>query len=207
MRLVLPGAIGLWLVAICAAFAWLMRYDAVPGSVGKVVHSWPSDTCLTRDETRLSLLVFAHPRCPCTRATLSELERILAMAEVDVDVCVCFYRPRDSAPDWHDSDIWDQAERLPGARVQLDLDGQEARRFGALTSGHVLLFARDGTVLFDGGVTPARGHGGPSQGGEALQALLRGVEVPVRQAAVYGCQITEADCPLCKQEKRQWPPP
>lgn len=202
MRLILPGAVCLWLAAICAAFVWLMRYDAVPGSVGEVAHSWPSDTRLIRDETRLFLLVFAHPRCPCTRATLSELERILATAEADVATCVCFYRPKDSAPDWHDSDIWDQAERLPNVRIRLDLDGQEARRFGALTSGHVLLFARDGTVLFDGGVTPARGHGGPSQGGDALHALLCGEKAPVRRASVYGCQITDADCPLCEQETR-----
>ena len=56
------------------------------------------------------------------------------------------------------------------------------------TSGHALLFDRDGRLLFRGGITPARGHEGDNFGASAIAARLAGR--PARaEAPVFGCPI------------------
>ena len=70
-----------------------------------------------------------------------------------------------------------------------DLDGQEASRFGAQTSGHTLLFGIDGHLLFSGGITSSRGHAGTNVGESSIIALLKN-EVPIRtETLVFGCSL------------------
>jgi hypothetical protein len=81
-----------------------------------------------------------------------------------------------------------------------DPDGEEAQRFGAATSGHVLLFDPAGELRFSGGITASRGHVGDNDGCDRLIRLLTagvgaerpsGVGIPAvsRQPLVYGCPI------------------
>ena len=70
-----------------------------------------------------------------------------------------------------------------------DASGVEAARFGAGTSGAVLLYSSDGTLLFAGGITPARGHQGDSFGRQRLLALLDGAAADRRDAPVFGCAL------------------
>ena len=100
------------------------------------------------------LLVFCHPHCPCTRATLLELRRVLAHEGVPADCQVYFYRPRGESQDWATGSLRSLAASLPGVTIRDDPDGDRARAFGARTSGHTLLYGRDGRLLFDGGLQP-----------------------------------------------------
>ena len=84
---------------------------------------------------RSTLLVFAHPRCPCSRATIGELARIMAVDQGRVSATVFFYAPSTEAPDWDRTDLWRDASGIPGVRAAEDRDGSAARRFGAFTSG------------------------------------------------------------------------
>ena len=67
-------------------------------------------------------------------------------------------------------------QRLRGFQ---DISGDEARRFGAATSGEALLYSPSGKLLFHGGITPSRGHEGGSVGRDALvRCVLDGTPAP-----------------------------
>ena len=57
---------------------------------------------------------------------------------------------------WARTGLWDQAEAIPGVRIWTDVGAVEARRFGAATSGLVLVYDASGRLVFQGGITPAR---------------------------------------------------
>jgi hypothetical protein len=81
------------------------------------------------------------------------------------------------------------AKALPHARVHWDDGGKEAMRFGAATSGYVVLFNTGGSLLFRGGVTASRGHEGDNAGFDSLLVSLRS-GVPARASSrVFGCGL------------------
>jgi hypothetical protein len=73
--------LALWAGLISFGLGELQVHQLTPGAPGKPPRDWPSASGLTRDPSRPTLVIAAHPQCPCTVATLGELSRILA--EVD----------------------------------------------------------------------------------------------------------------------------
>jgi hypothetical protein len=133
--------------------------------------------------------MFAHPRCPCTRASLGELEKIMARCQGAVDARVVFLQPAGQSEDWCQTDLWRSAAGIPGVRVVPDVGGALARRFHAATSGQTLVYNDRGELLFSGGITLARGHAGDNPGASAIEACLAGQTPECREAPVFGCPI------------------
>jgi hypothetical protein len=102
---------------------------------------------------------------------------------------VLVYRPREFAQGWEHTEVWAAAERIPGVRVQLDVDGAEASRFGAATSGQVLFYDRSGRLRFSGGITNTRGHPGESPGGRRIAQLVDGQDAEGTPTPVFGCAL------------------
>jgi hypothetical protein len=75
--------------------------------------------------------------------------------------------------------------------VRWDVEGREARRFCARTSGQALLYDERGRLAFQGGITSARGHEGDSVGKSRLAALLSGGEADGRTSDVFGCGLVD----------------
>jgi hypothetical protein len=70
-----------------------------------------------------------------------------------------------------------------------DVDGLEARSFGAATSGQTLLYDKRGALLFSGGITGARAHQGDNVGRRSLVALLNGGPNERPGTSVFGCSL------------------
>src|SRR5262249_57501676 len=87
------------------------------------------------------------------------------------------------------TDLWSSAERIPGVSVALDAGGAEAKRFGAETSGAVVLYDPAGRLVFHGGITAARGHEGDSFGQQRIAAFLSGARADRADAPVFGCAL------------------
>ena len=185
----------LWLLAVTAGFAVLWRYKSTPGAEGVAPARWPAQAAVARSERRATLLLFAHPRCTCTRATVAELARLMARFQDRIDATVLFWTPRDASPQWNGTDLWTSAARIPGVTVAPDTDGREAARFGVATSGGIVLYDRGGRLLFEGGITPARGHEGDSFGQERIASLLTSGTADRADAPVFGCPL-ESESPV-----------
>lgn len=178
-----------WLAAAVAGLWVLWAYDNTPGVAATSPNHWPADTALRLANDRPTLVVFAHPQCSCTRASLGELAEALARAGTRPKTYVVFLKPSAFADGWEKTGLWETASRLPDTTVLRDDDGRAAQRFGAATSGQTMLYDADGALLFTGGITGARAHAGDNAGRQALVALLNELEPNRRTTTVFGCSL------------------
>jgi hypothetical protein len=167
----------------------MMSYELTPALPAQAVQRWPDATQFVRNSSRPTLLVFLHPECPCSRATLAELDRLLTPRRDKVGVELVFVRPAGLEAGWERTDLWSTAQRISGAKVTCDPDGVETRRFGARTSGETMLFTATGRLLYDGGITGSRGHEGDNPGRDTLAALIDGGGNSFHHAPVFGCAL------------------
>jgi hypothetical protein len=181
-------AIPLWAVLVVGGFAWLSAYKATPGAIsGAPPSRWPSESRIERDPARATLVLFAHPHCPCTRASVSELARLAARLGERVSVRVLFLRPREVPRGWETTDLWRTVESIPRAVALRDEGGLEAARFGAATSGFTVLYDAEGRLLFRGGLTASRGHEGDSFGQRRIVSLVTTGSADRDDSPVFGC--------------------
>jgi hypothetical protein len=109
-----------------------------------------------------------------------------------LDAYVLMLRPKEMDEAWTHSDLWRSAQAIPGVHVQEDVDGAEAARFGAYTSGQVVLYAANGALLFRGGMTGSRGHEGDNAGEERIISLVTRGTSDSDHSSVYGCSLQAA---------------
>jgi hypothetical protein len=193
----------LWLTLVGSGFLVLVRYSLAPGQQGAFANVWPASSGLMRDQSRATLVVVLHPRCPCSRATLSELATIVTRCQDRLSVRVLFVLPAGLADSWTKTDLWRTAQEIPGVVAMIDRNGLEAGRFGALTSGQAVLYDQNGHLAFHGGLTGARGHAGPNPGENSIIAFVNENVTHTRRSDVYGCRLKESPPARPQIEKRQ----
>lgn len=193
--------VAIWLCLASAALYALADYGSEAGKVAPAPRQWPASlpTGIVPASDRPTVVLFAHPLCPCTRATLVELESLTNRLYGLFDLHVLFFEPTDVSgmPEvWAASDLRQLASTLPGTQIHADIDGTLARHFGAYTSGQVLLYDTRGNLQFAGGITPSRGHTGSNPGrGTLISHIVSdpGVDplAPVLNP-VFGCGLLES---------------
>ena len=60
--------VGGWLAVVIGGHLALVDYSSEPGPASGISTSWPAASGLELDTAGSTLVVFAHPRCPCTLA-------------------------------------------------------------------------------------------------------------------------------------------
>ncbi|HXD88069.1 MAG TPA: hypothetical protein VN641_16395 [Urbifossiella sp.] len=180
------GGIAIWLASTAIGFGIWQEYEATPGAAPSAA-SQPLPA-----SDRPHVVVYLHPRCPCSRATLDELAIVLEERR-DADVEIVFVRPPDMEAGWERGELWDRAAALPGARVRVDAHGDEAKAAGAATSGTVIYSNEAGRVLFQGGITRGRGAHGDNAGRTALESRLCGRSAGIDKTPIYGCPLAAPD--------------
>jgi len=178
---------------ICTALGLigLQKFDGTAGPQYPAPPDWPASSSLRHEPGRMNLLVFAHPLCPCTRATLDELAFPLSTRVEPMSIRVLVVRPAHDSS-WSAAEIRSRIAALPGATAIWDEDGIEARRFKARVSGFVLLYDATGRLLFQGGVTGSRGHVGGNYGIQSFTAALKSHLPSPRRPPVFGCSLAIA---------------
>ena len=193
VRLWLGAGFAAWIPTVGAGLTRLWADAGTPGPAAAAPAAWP-DGAFARDPGTPALVLFLHPQCPCSRATISELARVLARVPAPPSVYAVVYRPSDAGAGWEHTDLWDAAARIPGVRVMSDEGGAQAHVFGALVSGQALLYDDAGRLQFSGGITGARGHEGDNPGHDAVVALLNGRPPDLTRTSSFGCLLrSEAD--------------
>jgi hypothetical protein len=180
-----------WIATVAVGLRFLLNYETSPGLVGAVPGTWPATSEIRHADDRPTLVMLAHPQCPCTGASMGELAQVMAQVQGKVRAYVLFYTPRESDARWTNTELRRSAARIPGVTVLSDIDGLEARRFGAETSGHTLLFDSTGHLLFSGGITGSRGHSGDNAGESAIVSLVSNYRGARSETFVFGCSLTE----------------
>lgn len=189
-KLLLTALLGVtWIAAVAFGLGVLLRYESTPGRIGVVDGNWPATSAIPRLGSNPTLVMLAHPHCPCTRASIGELAQIMADTQGKLDAYVLFAKPAGAGAEWDDTELRRSAAAIPGVTILTDSDGSEARLFGAETSGHTLLFDRAGALLFSGGITASRGHAGGNAGESAIIAAVNGKRSDRARTPVFGCAL------------------
>ncbi len=189
-RNLLWTAVGmLWIGGSCGGLVMLTMYANSPGPTPQAPPQWPTDTSIRLSEHGSTVILFAHPKCPCTRASIGELEKIVARFPHSISPWVVFFKPTGADESWDQTDLRTTALAIPGVQVITDLDGVETHRFNATTSGETVLYNNRGELQFNGGITLARGHAGDNTGRSAIEASLADTLPACHQTQVFGCPI------------------
>ena len=191
--LVLVATTILWLCAVSAGLWILWGYENAPGARAEPPQHWPAGSQIHRAPHQATLVMLAHPHCPCSRASLGELASIMAHTQGRLSAYVLFLKPVGFAADWEQTDLWQSSARIPGVTALSDDGGAEARRFHAATSGQALLYDAEGHLLFSGGITGSRGHSGDNAGRTAIVSLVNRGAAERAETFVFGCPLFEAN--------------
>lgn len=200
-QLILIASVFLWLCAVGVGLCMLWDYESSPGITATAPARWPANSQIQRASDRATLVMFAHPRCPCTRASIGELARLMTRCQGRVSAIVLFFRPEGFPLDWEKTDLWNSAELIPGVSVMRDEGGFQARSFNAATSGQVTLYDPAGQLVFSGGITISRGHSGDNNGVDQIVSLIVTGEADQKETMVFGCPILDTDSVCVEGDK------
>jgi hypothetical protein len=195
-RSILVTAGVVWSTAVGFGFTSLMNYSAQAGAPALAPARWPDASRIPAPDGHYVLVMTVHPHCPCSRASVTELNNLMALLRhEDVKGYVLVMKPADFPDDWMKTESVRNAHSIPGVTTLVDVDGADAGRFGAQTSGQVLLYDRAGRLAFAGGLTPDRGHLGDSPGRQRILSLVKTGTADARQSKVFGCALGATICP------------
>lgn len=192
--------LGAWLGGLAFGFAKLFTYAHTAGLRALASGHWPTTSQIQRSPGKGALVIFAHPQCPCSEATLGELDRLITRTTGQVDNFVVFVQPQNFRENWTKQKLWQKAAALSHTTSLVDPEGLEAKAFGAQTSGQAYLFDADGKLLFAGGITPSRGHMGDNNGRTAVLDFVAGRPNQISTTPVFGCALFSAQRELAGEK-------
>lgn len=184
----------IWLTITVAGFSYLLIYSHTKGTVSPSLKNiWPHESQIERD-IHPTLVMFVHPFCPCSLASIGELERLMPFIHDKVNVNVVFISLKNlegvSADEWKQTQLWKKTNKIPGVNILRDNNELEAKLFGAETSGHTVFYDQKGNLVFSGGLTPARGHMGDSIGRSTIIGWMENSKQTDRvDSSIFGCEL------------------
>ncbi len=203
----LRGAYGLagslWLGCVIFGFWSLLDHDTDTGAVDFDSHGIRA----THDRNRidsveadvlkefvpqagvLHVVMALHPKCPCTRTTLAELERLLAIESQSTRCTFLVSMPSNQSLSWIDTDTTSFAKNLPNSFLVIDVDSKVSHQLGLKNSGALLVVQSDGTISFSGGITSGRTCSVKNPGSEAVLALIRREPLQDITTPTFGCVL------------------
>ena len=192
-RLIAALAMLLWFAAVGRGVHALLLYAYTPALTEPAAPTWPASLPSSAPRGLPLLVMFLHPHCACSRASIAELAVLMASAQTRLEARVYVVNVPGVAEDWVDTDLVRSAARIPGVTVSVDVDGRIARQLGASVSGETLMFSTSGLRVFRGGLTVARGHEGANPGRYAVLDLLDDIDSRRPETPVFGCYLRESD--------------
>jgi hypothetical protein len=103
----------LWATTVAGGVVWLWRYASAPGLAAAPPGTWPIESAVERTPGRATVVMLAHPHCPCTRASITELGVLMGRLHDRVSAHVLFLLPEGAAPGWEKTDLWRSAAAIP----------------------------------------------------------------------------------------------
>src|SRR5204862_1754432 len=98
------GAAVLWGLGVAAGSWYGFHYETTVATTARAQDRWPGNGLCTLSSRCPTLVMFAHPRCPCTRASLNELALLMTHCQHRVEAHVVFFQPDSTAADWAKTD-------------------------------------------------------------------------------------------------------
>lgn len=180
----------LWLGLVALGMGKLNAYANTPGERANASTTFPLLSRVQTEKGKSTLILFVHPKCGCSVATVAELARLFPKISSQTVVNIIFLKPEGFSEHDVRGDLWEDAKKISGAVLKIDSENRESDLFGAKTSGQTFLYNSAGYLIFEGGLTSSRGHTGDSKG---RQDILNYFENPINwtlaESSVFGCGL------------------
>ena len=182
--------ISVWLIAISTGLYFLYQYQNKNGELGTSSSHWIESSNIHFEENKNNVLMFLHPYCPCSRASLNELAKILSHKIKPSTVKIILAKPESKDSNWvYESPLYKITKEL-NFQSLIDKNSHESKLFEAKTSGLVLIFNKDKKLMFRGGITDSRGHEGDNKGAQKALTILQSISSQsLEEFFVFGCEI------------------
>ena len=178
----------LWMGGVAYGMQQILNYENTSSPSAPISIQWPAEVPKISTDGAM-LIVFMHPQCPCTKATVDELAWLMTHCHGKLSATVFSLNPSVSPEKWGPNNLRIAVEKIPDVHYLEDPDGETARRFGVTTSGQCLLYDKIGSLLFEGGITGSRGHSGDNPGRRAIVNLVFQGKSQTHKTAVFGCGL------------------
>jgi hypothetical protein len=188
-RMWMCAALSIWAVGVIGGAGFALLYEFTPTPSAVVDSYWPVAASTKLATNRPTLIMFVHPLCPCSRASLNELATLMALCAGEVETQVLFFQLPTATADVTHTELWQSAKHIPGVVPRVDMGGTEQQLFGARSSGEVFLYNPAGDLLFHGGITGSRGHEGDNVGRSQVEAILLRQRPTLAKTPVFGCEL------------------
>ena len=125
-----------WSVLVLLGYGCMVFYSTAPAKSAISLGAFPLESGLAKGRG-LTLITFLHPRCPCSKASVSELQELLAQSRFpsNLTVYAVVSQPPGCAAEFTKGDILDSLSSIKNVHLVVDKNDLESQRFGAKTSG------------------------------------------------------------------------
>jgi hypothetical protein len=182
---VYSAAVLTWGCVLAGGFGLLIRYEATPAQTGAPP---AGENATFRDGKSFSVVIGLHPHCPCSRATVAELLKIYSHVPDKTKITALVFKPGSEPDSWIECVSLSTLQKM-NATIVVDTDGGRAAALGLNTSGQIQIYSPQGKLLYNGGITGARGHAGDNIGESRALALIREEIQSAESAPTFGCSI------------------
>src|SRR2546426_7595534 len=93
-------------MAAAVGFARLWKYENTAGVAAQAPSLWPGSTLVDCHSGLSTVVMLIHPRCPCSKASVEELGRIMAHCHGELTATVLMIRPEGAPKGWEQTDLW-----------------------------------------------------------------------------------------------------
>lgn len=178
-----------WIGMLFIGHLVLFEYELTPSPLANTKRIFPHLSGVQLAHGRQNLVLFLHPACPCSVATVDEFHELMREGEKDSVGTVIFYMPPEMEGEWSVAPIIQSVKRIRNVSVEYDTDGSLAQTFGVTTSGHVLIYDGRGVLQFTGGITGSRGHSGDNHYLELAKQCILARKAKYTTTPVFGCSL------------------
>lgn len=181
--------VAVWFTAAIFGIASLHRYSGTPAPVGRSQVRWPVSSQIKPSPRKATFVLFLHPHCPCSRASVAVMNEIVTQFPSAAEYHAVFVRPTGVNDDWAETDLFRKCKSMVGLVTSIDEDGSEAKKFGAKASGQTYIYDADHRLAFSGGITPGRGMEGKGEERTMVEsALSKKLSSPLH-SPTFGCAL------------------
>lgn len=180
---------GIWAGLLFTGHLVLFEYEMTAGPLGNSKRIFPEKSSVQLTHGRQNIILFLHPACPCSAASVDEFHELMREGENDSVGKVVFFMPVDRESEWSLLPLISSVKRIPNVSVTYDATGDQAELFGATTSGHVFIYDARGILQFSGGITASRGHTGDNKNLDIAKNTIIARSPKFATTPVFGCSL------------------
>lgn len=184
---------GIWSALLFTGHVVLFEYEMTEGPLGNSKRIFPEKSTVQLTHGRQNIVLFLHPACPCSAATVDEFHELMSEGENDSIGKVVFFMPPEQESEWALLPLISSVKRIRNVSISYDPNGSQADLFGATTSGHVLIYDGRGVLQFSGGITGSRGHTGDNKNLEIAKNTIIARSPKFATTPVFGCSLKDIE--------------